>query len=177
MSEKEIATPKFGFMELFRFQNPYTRQRYWGVMVCSFIANVILSFIVGMLAALNPLLLLISFVLGIAFTWIFISVTLKRLRDTGLSLYWTLLSLIPILNLLTLILYGCLPSSEQKNTKKARGVIALITIVFLMFPILAVAAYLVYNNAEQSQNSDVQSIAASASLSTDIDSFEDVEQK
>lgn len=144
--KKDIETTQApGFWELFGFSRSYARQRYWGVKITAYCANIGLSILVGLMMAIHPACIVLAVIVGLACGWISFVTTLKRLRDANLSLYWSLLALVPGFNIVALIIFGCIGSSETKNTGRARGVfavlIAIIAVIAVLVGMLAVVGY------------------------------------
>lgn len=98
--------------QYFSFEGRAKRQEYWATVVFAIVATVVgLVLVEGgqALAAFIALALLIS-----AF-WTLIAVTIKRLRDAGLSPLWTLLIIVPYVAFVATIVFGCIGSAPESE--------------------------------------------------------------
>lgn len=101
----------------FSFDGTATRSEYWAVYLVSIALLVPSMFIVGLLSMLG----LLGMLLGTAvMTLVFVSVVIvytttsvKRCRDAGISPWFTLALLIPTINFVCWIVFGCLPSEKK----------------------------------------------------------------
>lgn len=133
--------PAYGFGELFRFKNPYTRQRYWATGILAFLANIGISFVLGLVAALLPIIFAVIGIVALTVGWILFATTIKRLRDAGISLWWVLLTFVPVVNLVTIIVFGCIGSGEPKNTKSAKAVVITYLAMMVGFFVLSLGFF------------------------------------
>ena len=97
--------------DYFKFDGTAKRQEYWAVIVLSIVAY-IAGFIVLESGALGALLALVIFVAAL---WALIAVTVKRLRDAGLSTWWTLAILVPYVGTIATIVFGFISSADNKH--------------------------------------------------------------
>jgi len=99
--------------EYFNFDGTAKRQEYWGVIIVGIIVAVI-----GMAAleGSGGLGALVALVLLVGVLWAVIAVTVKRLRDAGLSVWWILATLIPYIGTVATIAFGCI-GSKQGDTE------------------------------------------------------------
>jgi uncharacterized membrane protein YhaH (DUF805 family) len=95
--------------DYFKFDGTAKRQEYWAVIVIS-----ILAYVAGFIAleGSGGLGALIAIVLFVAALWAMIAVTVKRLRDAGLSVWWILATLVPYIGGIATIVFGCIGSKE-----------------------------------------------------------------
>ena len=94
--------------EYFKFDGTAKRQEYWAVIVLSIVAYVA-GFIFLESGTLGALIALALF---IAALWALIAVTVKRLRDAGLSTWWTLAILVPYVGTIATIVFGFIGSKK-----------------------------------------------------------------
>jgi uncharacterized membrane protein YhaH (DUF805 family) len=86
------------------FEGRARRSEYWWFVV----ANAIISIIVGFIPILNWIIALALIVPGI-------SVSVRRLHDTGRSGWWYLLCLVPLVGTIVLIVFDCQDSQPGAN--------------------------------------------------------------
>ena len=97
----------------FSFLGQAKRSRYWatiaGVMAASFLCSILFEeIIVWVLPA--PIVGLLLIALGIALVWLQLAVATRRCRDARISPFWSILLIVPAINLMALIILGVLPS-------------------------------------------------------------------
>ena len=98
--------------EYFKFDGTAKRQEYWAVIVISVVA-----FAAGFIAleGSGGLGALIALVLFIAAFWAWLAVTVRRLRDAGLNVWWILATLVPYVGGIATIVFGIIGSKETEN--------------------------------------------------------------
>jgi len=101
----------------FNFDGTITRSEYWAVYLITIGLLIPVMFVVGVLSWLGVLGMLLStallvFVL-VAFTIVYATTSVKRCRDAGISPWFTLALLIPTVNFVCWIVFGCLPSEKK----------------------------------------------------------------
>ena len=97
--------------EYFNFNGKAKRQEYWAVIVLSIVAYAA-GFIVLEGGGLGAL---IAIVLFVGAFWAMLAVTVKRLRDAGLSVWWILAILVPYVGTVATIVFGCIGSTKEKE--------------------------------------------------------------
>ena len=102
----------------FKFDGVATRSEYWGVMI---IATVV-AFIFGLFGgvaigaggaistAFGFLILLATIV---ASAWVSIATCIRRCRDAGINVWWTLGACVPYVGWIVAIVIGCLKTDVQ----------------------------------------------------------------
>ena len=98
--------------EYFEFNGTAKRQEYWAVIVVSILASVVGLVVLEGSGGLGALVALALFV---AILWAVIAVTVKRLRDAGLNVWWILVTLIPYVGTIATIVFGIIGSKETKE--------------------------------------------------------------
>ena len=96
--------------EYFNFNGIAKRQEYWAVHIVSIL---VLFLAMAMLEGAGALGALVVLVALVATLWAIIAVTVKRLRDAGLSTWWLLAVLVPYVGTVATIVFGCLSSAKQ----------------------------------------------------------------
>lgn len=106
----------------FNFQGVSTRSEYWAVMIIAtvlgFIGGMIGGFILGFggsagstLAVIFGGLVLLAAV--VASAWVTIATCVRRCRDAGINVWWTLGACVPYVGWIVAIVIGCLKTDEQ----------------------------------------------------------------
>jgi len=96
--------------EYFNFNGVAKRQEFWAVHIVSILVLIVAMAMLegaGALGALTALIILVG-----AF-WAVLAVTVKRLRDAGLSTWWLLTVLVPYLGTVATIVFGCIGTAKQ----------------------------------------------------------------
>ena len=99
--------------EYFNFNGTAKRQEYWAVIILSIVAMAV-GFVV--LEGSGGLGALIALVLFVGTLWAVLAVTVKRLRDAGLNIWWILAILVPYVGTVATIVFGCI-GSKQGDTQ------------------------------------------------------------
>lgn len=102
----------------FSFDGTLTRSEYWAVYLVTIGLLFPVMFVVGALSMIGLLGVLLGtailcFVL-VSYIIVYATTSVKRCRDAGLSPWFTLALLIPTINFVCWIVFGCLPT-EKKN--------------------------------------------------------------
>lgn len=99
----------------FSFNGVATRSEYWAVMIIA----TLLAFVVGLVGGLissagstafGIILLLVAIVGG---SWLTLSACVRRCRDAGINVWWTLGACVPYVGWIVAIVIGCLKTDEQ----------------------------------------------------------------
>ena len=93
----------------FDFNGTAKRQEYWAVMIISLVALIVAAVLAEAGSIAGAGLALIGL---IAILWAIISTTVRRIRDCGLSTWWTILIFVPYIAIIAQIVFGVLPSKE-----------------------------------------------------------------
>ena len=95
--------------EYFKFDGTAKRQEYWAVFILS-----VLAYLFGfvLLEGGDTIGALIALCIFVATLWALIAVTVKRLRDAGLSTWWTLAILVPYVGTIATLVCGCIGSKK-----------------------------------------------------------------
>lgn len=93
--------------EYFNFDGTASRSQYWAMIVIA-----TFGYIVGL--ATVDTLPLFALVLMVAVLWYALAITVRRIRDTGNSLWWMLILFVPVANSIATIVWGFLPPQNQE---------------------------------------------------------------
>ena len=92
--------------EYFTFEGVAKRQEYWAMIILS----VVLSIVVFVLAESQPVFLLLL----VGVLWYNLATTVRRIRDTGMSMWWLVAFFVPTLNTVVGIVFGIIKSAEAE---------------------------------------------------------------
>lgn len=92
--------------EYFSFEGTAKRQEYWAMVILS----VVLAIVVFVLAESQPVLL----VLLVGVLWYNLATTVRRIRDTGMSMWWMVAFFVPYLNTVVGIVFGIIKSADAE---------------------------------------------------------------
>ena len=98
--------------EYFSFNGVAKRQEYWAIHIISILALILAMAMLegaGALGALTALIILVGTL------WAVLAVTVKRIRDTGLSTWWLLVVLVPYVGTIATIVFGCIGTAKQDD--------------------------------------------------------------
>lgn len=114
----------------FSFSGTSTRSEYWGVTVIMYLFVLFVTFLSLMIGGagmadevsegsiamvmLGVLMFLGGF--GTA-VWINLATSVRRCRDAGINVMWTLAQLVPYIGVVAYIVIGCLPTEVQPNAE------------------------------------------------------------
>lgn len=103
----------------FDFDGTITRSEYWAVYLVTIGLLFPIMFVVGILSMLGILGITLGTALMIftlvSFVIVYSTTSVKRCRDAGLSPWFTLALLIPTVNFVCWIVFGCLPSEKKDD--------------------------------------------------------------
>ena len=99
----------------FSFNGVAARSEYWGVMIIATILAFVVGMVGGLIAgsgatALGVIVLLVAVVGG---SWLTIATCVRRCRDAGINVWWTLGARVPYVGWIVAIVIGCLKTDEQ----------------------------------------------------------------
>jgi uncharacterized membrane protein YhaH (DUF805 family) len=113
-----------GYMEksnmekYFNFSNLATRSEYWAVLIIATLISITAGFIGGLFlaagsnaaVAFGVVILLATVVLGV---WVTIATCVRRCRDAGINVWWTLAACAPYIGWIVAIVIGVLPTKAD----------------------------------------------------------------
>lgn len=124
---RRIDLAKLQFQKCETIMNRYltfsgcaTRSEFWGVFVVNMISCIILGTVAGMLMQTESEL---SYYTGIAMllaifvmtAWVTLATSIRRCRDAGINIFWTLAIFVPWISTIVFIVIGCLRSKIHNN--------------------------------------------------------------
>ena len=101
------------FTQYVGFSGRARRSEYWWYTLFLFIVGFILGLIIGITGNQNMNYLILVFELAVFLPTL--SVSVRRLHDTGKSGWWVLLSLIPVIGSIILIIFYVMDSEPGSN--------------------------------------------------------------
>lgn len=129
-----IKSLKLFLRNFVNFNDRSTRSEYWFVQLWMFLYSFVMQVIIsGSLVASGALdsateqdlvanmpvflipIMLIVFVVSIAFAIGQLALTIRRLHDIGKSGFWVLFGLVPIVGTITILVFMCLESERNAN--------------------------------------------------------------
>lgn len=99
------------FKSNFSAQGTAARSQYWGTIIISWFA---VGFGIVMTESGGPLVALLGLAVLVACIWCLIAVTIKRCRDAGLTPWWTVGTVIPLIGWIVAIALGVVKTSEKE---------------------------------------------------------------
>ena len=96
-----------------------TRSEYWAPYLISWLISIPVTLLAaassftGKLGMILAGILLLSY--GIITCWIMFATVVRRCRDIGINLWFSGTLIIPYVNFIAFIAFGCLPADENKN--------------------------------------------------------------
>jgi len=98
--------------EYFNFNGVAKRQEFWAVHIIVVLAFTIALVLLEGAGVLGAVIVLVGLVAAL---WAVIAVTVKRLRDAGLSTWWILAVLVPYVGTVATIVFGCIGTAKQDD--------------------------------------------------------------
>ena len=95
----------------FSFHGRAKRSEYWAVF---FISSIFLLFssLISDYENFNILIFFLVVIFNISAIWLGIATAVRRLRDAGINMWFLLLNLVPIVNVIVGIYWGCVKSKK-----------------------------------------------------------------
>ena len=101
------------------FQGKASRSEYWAIYLISTASTVPALLIAAGLALLGIIGTVIGVFLLIAFgfilTWLTFATVVRRCKDIGISPWFSATLLVPYVNFITFIVFGCLAADKEIN--------------------------------------------------------------
>ena len=97
------------FKSHFSFNGSAARSQYWGTIVITFLALLVVT---PFVESGSAMILLISMAALIAILWVALAVTAKRCRSYGVNPWWTAATVIPFIGSVVTIVLGCLATKD-----------------------------------------------------------------
>ena len=107
------------FKKYSAFNGLATRSQYWGVMLITWAITMFVGSIALLIMASGPVGIAIGLTTLLALTvlnvWINLATMVRRCRDADINPWFVLTMLIPYVNFIAFIVFGCIPSKEGNN--------------------------------------------------------------
>ena len=100
-----------------QFNGTVRREAYWMFMLITFIGSLCVALIAGFLG-----LYLLNALYALALFIPILGMSVRRLRDVGLSVWWILLGLIPVIGEIMVLLLCALPSGYAGKHLKIKRI-------------------------------------------------------
>ena len=102
----------------FNFSEVANRSEYWAVLIITFFVGFFFGLVGGSIMAAGSnvalafgvVMILAAVVLG---TWAAIATTVRRCRDAGINVWWTLAACVPYIGWIVAIVIGVLPTKAD----------------------------------------------------------------
>lgn len=105
----------------FNFDGTATRSEYWAVYLVTIGLLFPIMFVVGALSMLGVLGMMLGTAIlvfvFVSYIIVYAANSVKRCRDAGLNPLFALALLIPTINFVCWIVFGCLPTDKSENDK------------------------------------------------------------
>ena len=99
-----------GFKNLVTFSGRASRSAFWW-----FFLGAIIIDIIGAIIGRSVHAVVIQYVISVIVALATLSLSVRRLHDTGKSGFWWLIGFIPIIGTITLLVFYCLPGTPGPN--------------------------------------------------------------
>lgn len=103
----------------FKFSGLATRSEYWGVFFISLAALAVVCMLAAVFtstgdggAVMGGLMMLAG---GLANIWVLVATTVRRCRDAGINVWFTLLMFVPYVAPIANIVFGCIPTNKTQE--------------------------------------------------------------
>jgi uncharacterized membrane protein YhaH (DUF805 family) len=108
------------FRKYFDFDGRITRSEYWAIYLITIGLMFPVTFVIGLMAMTHSIIgillstaLMVLFFVGLLV--VYGATSAKRCRDAGISPWFALALLIPTIQFICFIVFGCLPSEKEEN--------------------------------------------------------------
>jgi uncharacterized membrane protein YhaH (DUF805 family) len=105
------------FKNVFEYEGTADRTHYWAVYIGSCLFMMVSLLVAGIFATVGLPLIgwILLAVTAIGIIWASVFTLIKRCRDIGISPLFSLALLIPTINVIVAIVFGCLPTNKIKD--------------------------------------------------------------
>lgn len=100
------------FKHFFDFNGRANRKLFWLFTLNLLIINLILNYLLNRFDYVG---IIIGLVFSVIMFFPILGLDVRRLHDINLSGWWVLLCFIPVLGLVAIVVYGCIPGTEGEN--------------------------------------------------------------
>ena len=100
------------FKHFFDFNGRAGRKVFWMFTLNLLVINLILNYLLNRFDYVG---IIIGIVFSVIMFFPILGLDVRRLHDINLSGWWVLLCFIPVLGIVAIIVYGCIPGTESEN--------------------------------------------------------------
>ncbi|MBW8880076.1 MAG: DUF805 domain-containing protein [Asticcacaulis sp.] len=127
-----VEAIKSAFKNMTKFQGRSSRSEYWWFFLFYIIVYIIpYMMMMGELQRQQPGLgTMLALLVVLALFLPLLSVTVRRLHDTNRSGWWVLLGLIPLIGVIVLLVFYCLPGTPGPNKYGAGSLVTQVVNTF-----------------------------------------------
>lgn len=105
-----------------KFDRTSSRSEYWATLILTWVLVFFIWGISFVFIALDGLMVLFGGIFMLASSilllWITLAITANRCRDAGLIPWWAASLLLPYIGFVTMIVFGCLPTSTKEKIEE-----------------------------------------------------------
>ncbi len=106
------------FKKYSEFQGTATRSEYWAVILVLWALSTFVFFITPFVVVQIPGGAAVGSVIFVAMTvlnvWVGLATAIRRCRDADITPWFVLTALVPYINFIAMIVFGCIPSKTSK---------------------------------------------------------------
>ena len=101
----------------FKFSGVATRSEYWGVLFIGVAALAVIVMLGTVFANAGAEIMggLLMMAGGLGYLWLLTATTVRRCRDAGINIWFTLLIYVPYVAPIANIVFGCIPSNKTQE--------------------------------------------------------------
>lgn len=106
--------------QYFKFEGRSTRSQYWGVQLLAYLLVFVGLAVGAVFASFEGVGALIGFSImiasAVAHIWVYLATTYRRCVDAGISTYFTWLAVVPYINFIAFIVFGCIATDSNSTS-------------------------------------------------------------
>jgi uncharacterized membrane protein YhaH (DUF805 family) len=104
------------YKKYLEFTGKATRSEYWAIYLITWLFVIVATFLFFILSLSGPIGMLLGAVVmlatGFFLTWLMVATAARRCRDAGINPWFVLSFIIPYINFIVFIVFGCLSSEK-----------------------------------------------------------------
>lgn len=109
------------YKKYLEFVGKATRSEYWAVYLLTWVFVIIATLLFFLLSLSGPIGILLGAVVmlatGFFLAWLMVATAVRRCNDAGISPWFVLSFIIPYVNFIVFIVFGCLASEKISEEK------------------------------------------------------------
>jgi uncharacterized membrane protein YhaH (DUF805 family) len=109
------------YKKYLEFVGKATRSEYWAVYLLTWVFVIIATLLFFLLSLSGPIGILLGAVVmlatGFLLAWLMVATAVRRCRDAGINPWFVLSFIIPYVNFIVFIVFGCLASEKITEEK------------------------------------------------------------